>query len=143
MHDNNDHVSVQRDISILLSGSKITQIGRNITPPSRAEIIDCKSKIIAPGFVDTHHHVWQTPLKARHSNDTLLDYHPRGNLQYYNYTPEDVFWSELGGLLEAIDAGTTTIVDHAHLSKTADHVRAGPDATFLAWIRSVFAMFLL
>lgn len=45
----------------------------------------------------------------------------KGNLQYFNYTPEDIFWGELGGLLEAIDGGTTTVVDHAHLSKTPDH----------------------
>lgn len=45
----------------------------------------------------------------------------KGNLQYINYTPEDIFWGELGGLLEAVDGGTTTIVDHAHLSKTPNH----------------------
>lgn len=43
-----------------------------------------------------------------------------GNLQYLNYTAEDVFWGELGGLMEAVDGGTTMIVDHAHMSLTPD-----------------------
>ena len=66
-----------------------------------------------------------------------------GNLQYYNYTPEDVFWGELGGLLESIDGGTTTIVDHAHMSRSPDHVLAGLSATLLSGIRSVFCYSLV
>jgi hypothetical protein len=47
------------------------------------------------------------------SDDTLSDYMPKGNLQSFSYTP-DIFWGQLGGCLEAIDAGTTFVVDHAH-----------------------------
>jgi cytosine/adenosine deaminase-related metal-dependent hydrolase len=43
-----------------------------------ARIIDCTAKIISPGFVDTHHHVWQTCLKGTHADETLLDYFPSG-----------------------------------------------------------------
>jgi cytosine/adenosine deaminase-related metal-dependent hydrolase len=34
--------------------------------------------IVSPGFIDTHHHVWQTQLKGRHANQTLLEYLPNG-----------------------------------------------------------------
>jgi cytosine/adenosine deaminase-related metal-dependent hydrolase len=44
-----------------------------------------------------------------------------GNMQSGNYNPEDVFWGELGGCLEALDAGTTTLVDHAHVNISAAH----------------------
>lgn len=44
-----------------------------------------------------------------------------GNFQHANYAPEDVFWGELGGCLEALDAGTTTVVDHAHVNVTPAH----------------------
>lgn len=44
-----------------------------------------------------------------------------GNLQFFNYTPDDVFWGELGGLMETIDGGTTTIVDHAHMTRNPDN----------------------
>jgi cytosine/adenosine deaminase-related metal-dependent hydrolase len=39
----------------------------------------------------------------------------------HSYKPEDVFWGQLGGCLEALEAGTTTIVDHAHISYTPNH----------------------
>jgi len=44
-------------------------------------------------------------------------------MQSSNYVPEDVFWGELGGCLEALDAGTTTLVDHAHINISPDHSR--------------------
>lgn len=44
-----------------------------------------------------------------------------GNMQSVNYIPEDVFWGELGGCLEALDAGTTTLVDHAHVNISPAH----------------------
>ena len=143
VHNEDDSVKVLQDTDILIENNRIAKIEKNIVPPSGTQVIDCKDKIISPGFVDTHHHVWQTQLKGRHSDDTLLDYHPKGNLQYYNYTPEDVFWGELGGLLEAINSGTTTIVDHAHMSKTADHIGAGLSATLSSGIRSVFCYSLV
>jgi cytosine/adenosine deaminase-related metal-dependent hydrolase len=39
-----------------------------------------------------------------------------GNLQSSNYTKEDIYWGQLGGCLEAINAGTTTVFDHSHVN---------------------------
>lgn len=72
-HDADDHVhGVKSDL--LIEGSTITKIEASIQSPAGAQIIDCTDKILCPGFVDTHHHVWQTLLKGRHANHMLLDY---------------------------------------------------------------------
>ncbi|KAI7975967.1 hypothetical protein EIK77_007293 [Talaromyces pinophilus] len=42
-------------------------------------------------------------------------------MQAFNYTPTDVFWGQLGGCLEALDAGTTMVVDHAHMNYSPQH----------------------
>lgn len=42
-------------------------------------------------------------------------------MQCYNYTPEDILWGQLGGLLEALNVGTTTVVDHAHMNFSEEH----------------------
>ena len=34
---------------------------------------------------------------------------------------EDMFWANLAGSMEAIDAGTTTTLDHAHMNWSKDH----------------------
>ena len=78
VHDDNDNVEALANTDILLKDGKIAEIGKNIRPTPNTQVLDCRGKIIAPGFVDSHHHVWQTQLKGRHSDDTLLDYHPKG-----------------------------------------------------------------
>lgn len=115
IHDDDDNVqALERDI--LIEGNRIIKIASNIGDAADAELIDCDSMIISPGFVDTHHHLWQTQLKGRHANELLLDYMASGNLQSSNYTKEDIYWGQLGGCLEAINAGTTTVVDHSHIN---------------------------
>ncbi|OQD82018.1 hypothetical protein PENANT_c024G01297 [Penicillium antarcticum] len=134
----NDYVMPLRSHSLLITDNTISQIERDLIPPAGAKIIDCTDKIISPGFIDTHHHLWQTQLKGRHANQTLLEYMPSGNLQHANYAPEDVFWGELGGCLEALDAGTTTIVDHAHMNVSPAHTSNAIEATASSGIRSIF-----
>ncbi|KAM0453461.1 hypothetical protein ACHAPV_006243 [Trichoderma viride] len=128
-----------RSHSLLIEGNKIACIATHIDAPSdKTQVIDCTGKIVSPGFIDTHHHVWQTLLKGRHADHSLLEYVPTGNMQSFNYTTEDIFWGELGGCLEALDAGTTTIVDHAHMNYSPAHSTNAIAATVSSGIRSHF-----
>ncbi|KAG4429136.1 hypothetical protein IFR05_015379 [Cadophora sp. M221] len=137
VHDEHDHVDpIKADI--LIEGSSISKIEVGIKATSGVRVIDCTDKILSPGFVDTHHHVWQTLLKGRHANDLLLDYFGHGNFINSIHTPEDLFWGQLAGCLECLDVGTTTVVDHAHLNKSPESTKAAIAATISSGIRSVF-----
>ncbi|KAJ6563570.1 hypothetical protein DFH09DRAFT_1158419 [Mycena vulgaris] len=99
LHDDEDRVNPVRADVLIIDG-KIVEIAPSIAPlsPSPDALdIDCTGKIISPGFVDTHHHLWQTQLKGRHADDLLLDYMGKGNITFSLFKPEDVFWGELGG----------------------------------------------
>ena len=81
-HDENDNVVVLRNTDILIMDGRITEIGKDIDAPKDASIIDCKNKIVSPGFINAHHHMWQTQLKGLLGDCTMLDYmlegkHPR------------------------------------------------------------------
>jgi cytosine/adenosine deaminase-related metal-dependent hydrolase len=76
-----DRIVPIRNHSLLIEGNIIVRIAAKIDPPSAStEVIDCTSKLISPGFIDTHHHVWQTQLKGRHSDHTLFEYMTSGML---------------------------------------------------------------
>ena len=82
VHDAKNHV-VPTKADLLTKDSKIAKIGQGLTVPDDVEIIDCTDKIISPGFVDTHHHGWQTQLKGRHANELLLEYMITGDLYLF------------------------------------------------------------
>ena len=142
IHDSNEAVKAVKT-DILLEGNKISKIGKDITAP-QAQIIDCNDKIISPGFIDTHHHgkctlvpdemqandvsVWHTQLKGRHADQSLLEYMASGNFVSKIFTPEDVFFGQLGGCLEMIDCGTTTVADYAHVNISAEHSKCHLDS---------------
>ncbi|EXJ89452.1 hypothetical protein A1O3_02519 [Capronia epimyces CBS 606.96] len=138
LHGDGD-VPYPRRTDILIEGNIISQMGTNLAAPSAdTKVIDCRDKIVAPGFIDTHNHLWQTQLKGRHANDLLLDYLPKGNMQGYFYTGHDIFWGQLGGALEAIDAGTTCVVDHAHMNYSPETGTNAVSATVSSGIRAFF-----
>jgi cytosine/adenosine deaminase-related metal-dependent hydrolase len=137
IHDSNNHV-VPTKTSILIEDGKIAKIGSSLEKTEGVQVIDCTDKIISPGFVDTHHHGWQTQLKGRHANEQLLEYMVTGNVQSFQFSPQDVFYGQLAAMLEGIAAGTTTVVDHAHVTCSPDHAKLGIAATASSGIRSVF-----
>ena len=138
IHDDKDHVVPHYNTSILIKDDKIAEIGTRLTAPSD-KTIDCTGKIITPGLIDTHHHLWQTQLKGRHADEQLLDYMGSGNMQSYNYQPSDSFWGQLSGSLEALDAGTTTVLDHAHGCYTQEHADKVLEATLASGLRCILA----
>lgn len=44
-----------------------------------------------------------------------------GSLTGATFAPRDVFWGQLAGCLEMIDAGTTTVLDHSNINYSPAH----------------------
>lgn len=70
------HISTLPETDLLVENGIISQIGVAIEAPKdvQVEVIDCRGKIVSPGFINTHHHLWQTQLRGRHANHSLLQY---------------------------------------------------------------------
>lgn len=124
-------LKVIRNGCLLISGAQITQISASnscINVTRETEVVDTRGKIISPGFIDTHRHGWQTSLRAIGSNTTIAEYFQRYGefgLSSTAFSADDIYISQLTGLYEAINAGVTTTLDHAHHTWSPEQSEAG------------------
>jgi cytosine/adenosine deaminase-related metal-dependent hydrolase len=126
---------------VLIEGSKIAAVGRNLK--AEAQTIDASNMIVMPGFVDTHHHQYETILRS-----ILPDGLLQGPKSYTSdiqgiytpvYRPEDARISELVASLSQINAGVTTGVDTSQVSHTPEHTDACIAGLREAGRRTLFA----
>src|SRR5256714_8005817 len=99
---------------VLVEDGKIAEVGRALDV-SEAEEIDATGMIVMPGFVDTHRHTWQTPVRGVLPCCTLDHYFAvmLGSVGGH-YRPEDVHVGNYGGALEALNSGGETVLHWAH-----------------------------
>jgi hypothetical protein len=45
----------------------------------------------------------------------------QGNFTGDIHSPTDFFWGQLGGALECLDVGITTVLDHAHVNYSPEN----------------------
>ena len=67
---------------LLIEGDKIARIEPKISVSSGVKVLDCTDKIIAPGFVDTHRHMYNIALRGRHGDNLLPDYLVQGESRW-------------------------------------------------------------
>lgn len=72
-HDDQDRPSASK-ADVLIQGDRIAEIGPQISPNTCKRVINCADKIISPGFIDTHHHVWETALKGLFADLSFFPY---------------------------------------------------------------------
>lgn len=128
-----------RPADVLVVDGRIAQVGAGIE--ADAELIDASDCIVSPGFVDTHRHVWQTQLRGVTHDWSLKDYIRSIRFQSaVHYRPEDMYAGNYLGMLEAIDAGVTTVLDFSHCVNSPEHASEAIRGTREAGIRSMFAL---
>jgi len=124
---------------VLIEGGKISAVGPELEA-SGADVIDASERIVMPGFVDAHRHVWQGAIKGAAPDTDLGNYF--GNVLARlapAYRPDDVYAGNLIGALEALDAGVTTLLDWSHIQHTPDHTDEAVRAIREAGLRTIFA----
>jgi 5-methylthioadenosine/S-adenosylhomocysteine deaminase len=140
-------LSMDPDVGDLEAGDVLIEDGRIVAVEPNldadAEVLDCSGRIVMPGFVNSHHHMFQTALRSYWSDALEMDYflQSRAGDQalFHQYTPEDVYWGEFGGALENLAAGTTTVVDTSQCSYTPEHTDAALEGIRRSGIRCVFS----
>jgi 5-methylthioadenosine/S-adenosylhomocysteine deaminase len=111
---------------VLVRDGTIVDVGPNLaTSAPDAEVIDAQGRLVIPGLVDTHRHVWQGAIGGFTPQVTGAGYDPavlHGIAP--RHSAEDVYAGTLWGALQALDSGITTIGDWAHNLQSAEHADA-------------------
>ena len=122
---------------VLVEDGRVVEVGSGLRARG-GEIVDASNAIVMPGFVDTHRHVWRS-LFRNLGEIGSADGTPVSPDDYgQHYEPDDVYAATLVGLLGAIEAGITTVVDWADIRPEDSHVDAALQAHGDAGLRTVF-----
>jgi 5-methylthioadenosine/S-adenosylhomocysteine deaminase len=139
------------DGDVHIRGGVIQAIGTNLDVPE-AELVDARAKIVLPGFVDTHWHMWNTLLRGMSDGRPAQD---AANPECYlpdrsgyfatcvglgrHFQPGDTYAGTRLAAAEAINSGITTVHDWAHNIRGPEWAEAGLRALRESGLRARFS----
>ena len=134
MHDKRDLllrggtvVTVDPDVGtldgadILVRDGRIDSIG-TVGRADGAEVIDARRMLVMPGLIETHWHMWSSLGRNFVTDD--FEYFPAKWATAAHYEPDDFYASVRLGLVEALNAGITTVHNWSHNTRTPAHADA-------------------
>lgn len=103
---------------LVVEGNRIAGLGEGEPPAGPyEEIIDGQDKVMIPGMVNTHHHLYQTLFRAvpGAQDKKLFDWLIFLYERWRGIDEEAVYVSTVVGLTELLLSGCTTSTDHLYL----------------------------
>src|SRR6187549_1290058 len=97
---------------VLIEDAIISEVGPTLRTRN-AVVVDASDTIVMPGFVDAHRHLWRSLTRN-------LGITPDDDVSVH-FTPDDVYAATLVGLLQSLEAGTTTVVDWCDVAGDVAH----------------------
>ncbi|MEU3406636.1 amidohydrolase family protein [Streptomyces sp. NPDC006670] len=101
-----------QNADVLMRGGAIAAVGAALPAPPGARVVDSSGKLVMPGFVDTHNHLWQAMFRGGCTDRDLFGWFrsctdpQRGLL-----TPDALHSFVRLAALDAVQSGVTTLVD--------------------------------
>ena len=113
---------VERDVDVLIDGDRIVKVGhvdiRRLAPDT--EILEGRGRALVPGYANAHTHLYQSMLKGRRDDLSLVDWCEQVTFPFVRRVLDDAWhhgrvevgrlWSSLAAI-EMIRSGITTFVD--------------------------------
>ena len=112
-----DEYRVLHDVDVLVEGDKISAVGAELPTPPNARVLDGRWCVAYPGFVNTHHHFYQTLTRniPAVQNAKLFDWLLWLYEVWRGLHPEAVRVSTQIALGELLLSGCTTSTDHFYV----------------------------
>ena len=124
----NEKREVLESASVCVENDRIVAISTRQDLEKRfpsAEIVDCNGRIVMPGMVNTHTHLFQTLMKGLGDDMVLKKWFicmtgPSG----VHLTPADAHAAAVHGCVESIRSGVTTLVDFMYVHTKPGMIKA-------------------
>ncbi|MCD7995098.1 MAG: amidohydrolase [Clostridia bacterium] len=116
-------ITMDKDRNIISNGcividkDKITTVGGGELAScyEASRVVDAKGKFVFPGMISTHSHLFQTMLKGLGRDKLLFDWLDSSvRTALHRFDGEMCYYAALTGCMEAIQSGTTTILDYMY-----------------------------
>lgn len=107
------------DGAIAIDGSRIVEVGPAAEMAEKYKdagtVTDLDGKIVFPGFINTHNHLFQTLLKGLGDDMVLKDWLSTMTFPAAtNLTRDDCYQAAMLGCMEGIHSGITTMLDYMY-----------------------------
>lgn len=113
--DSKDRVLQNQDI--LIENEKIYCIQKNIHESEVCNVINCDGLVAMPGFVNTHHHLYQTLFRGiKEVQEKPLFPWLVGLYEFWKHIDKEaVYYGAMVGFAELLRTGCTTTMDHHYV----------------------------
>ena len=113
----NDKMEEWSSGHILIEGDKIASIGKQTFKGDFDEEIDATGMLVLPGFINTHHHLYQSLTRniPKMQDEELFPWLIDHYKVWREVNDEAIFTSAKTGLLEMMLSGVSTSSDHLYL----------------------------
>ncbi len=102
---------------ILIENGRIVSLGPNVLEVPAEEVVDATGMVVLPGFINTHHHFFQTLTRnlPAMQDVPLFPWLKRHYEVWRELTTEAIYVSARTALLELMYSGVTASTDHLYL----------------------------
>ena len=110
-------LGILQDVDVRIRDRRIATVGLHLTPDPHERVIDASNLVAYPGFVNTHHHLYQTLQRCvpRVQDAKLFDWLVGLYEVWRHLTPEGAYRGAQVGIAELLLSGCTTVADHHYL----------------------------
>lgn len=125
---------------IEVRGNRIEQVSESLIPPGPDDrVLDGAGKVVLPGLVNAHTHLWQTLIRGIYEMLPFQDWLAAIYACGRHLSTEDCRSAAMLGGVESLRSGVTTLLDHEFLHRGSEFADATIDGLLDLGIRSVVA----
>ena len=122
-----DGLFITKKEDIYIEGNRIKALGAHAGDFAADKIYDCEGKLVMPGLINSHTHVYMTLFRNYADDMAFFDWLSSVQAVEDFMTGEDCYWGTLLGILEMIKSGTTCFVD-MNIKSAKKGIKTGPEA---------------